>query len=296
MTPATGDVRAERISILGVRIDPLTMDDAIARLLEWIRQPRYDCRYVVTPNVNHVVRFQTDELLRASYADASLVVVDGKPVLLVSRLLGRALPEVVPGVDLCSALLDAACRELPLRVFLLGAAEGVAQRAAARVMAQWPGVEVCGTYSPPMDFSIASTSSETAVERINAARPDVLVVGLGAPKQEIWVHQVSGRLNVKVAMCLGAAIDYLSGQKSRAPRWMRSAGLEWAYRVMTEPRRLTRRYVHDGLRFPRIVFRELFDGKTERSAGGSAQARVPVQADSSGDGAKAPESPPRSPE
>jgi len=187
-----------------------------------------------------------------------MVIVDGKPVLGVSRLLGVALCEVVPGPDLCSALFDAFEGGLSPRIFLLGAEEGVAEIAASNIVARWPWVKVCGTYSPPMSFGSKTASSDIAIARINACRPDLLVIGLGAPKQEIWISQVSDRLQVKVALCLGAVIDYLSGNKRRAPLWMRKLSLEWLYRVLCEPRRLAGRYLHDACIFPQIVLRELF--------------------------------------
>jgi N-acetylglucosaminyldiphosphoundecaprenol N-acetyl-beta-D-mannosaminyltransferase len=247
-----------RVSVLGIGIDNLTKADAIACLVKWAREATYSCRYVVTPNVHHVVRFQKDEYFRTSYANAAMVIVDGKPVLGVSRLLGVALCEVVPGPDLCSALFDAFEGGPSPRIFLLGAAEGVAEIAAISIVARWPWVEVCGTYSPPMSFGSETASSDIAIGRINACRPDLLVIGLGAPKQEIWINQVSGRLQVKVALCLGAVIDYLSGKKRRAPLWMRKLCLEWLYRVLCEPRRLAGRYLHDACIFPQIVLRELF--------------------------------------
>lgn len=246
----------ERIRLFGVDIDRLSMQQSVRRLLGWTREQQYSCRYVVTPNVDHVVKLQSDLKLLSSYRDASMVVVDGRPVLWAAMLMGKELPEVVPGSDLCPSLFEAAKEHGGLSVFLLGAAEGVGEKAARNIQARWPWIRVCGVHSPPMGFSAESPSSQVAVDLINAQAPDVLVIGLGAPKQEIWVHAVRGDLHTKVALCVGATIDFLSGEKARAPRWMRQVGLEWLHRLLSEPRRLLRRYAHDAWVFPRIVFME----------------------------------------
>jgi len=245
-----------RVKLFGVDFDPLTMAETVAKILGWAGELDYRCRYVVTPNVDHVVKLQGDFALRAAYDGASLVVVDGKPVMLASRLLGKRLPETVPGSDLCPALFDAAIARPGLRVFLLGAAEGVAERASRVIHARWPWVQVCGYFSPPMGFSAESPANTTIIELINAAKPDVLLVGLGAPKQEIWLHAMHQRLDVKVALCIGATIDFLAGEKARAPRWMRAIGFEWLHRALCEPRRLMGRYWHDAMVFPKLVVRE----------------------------------------
>lgn len=247
---------ADRIKLFGIMIDRLSMDQAVARLLEWIEESAYDCRYVVTPNVDHIVKLEMSETFRDAYRDAALVLVDGKPVRLVSILLGKPLPETVPGSDLGPALFDASKSCGGLSVFLLGAAEGVAEKAALAIKEQWPWVTVCGVFSPPMGFDAVSPASETAITMIREAAPDVLVVGLGAPKQELWVHAVRGRLHVKVVLCIGATIDFLAGEKQRAPVWMRRFGLEWLHRMLSEPRRLLLRYIHDAWVFPRLIIAE----------------------------------------
>lgn len=246
----------DRVTMFGIGIDKLTMQQATLRLLDWSARDDYSCRYVVTPNVDHVVKLQTDAALRAAYAGASMVVVDGKPVLLASRLLGTPLPETVPGSDLCPALFEASRYGPPITVFLLGAAAGVADRAREAIEQRWPWVTVCGVFSPPMGFNAHADASAIAIEMINQAKPDILIIGLGAPKQELWIHAVAGKLHAKVALCAGATIDFLAGEKARAPVWMRRLGIEWLHRALTEPRRLLGRYLHDGWVFPRLMLKE----------------------------------------
>jgi N-acetylglucosaminyldiphosphoundecaprenol N-acetyl-beta-D-mannosaminyltransferase len=245
-----------RVELFGVEIDPLRMDQAVAQIFAWVEGADGRCQFVVTPNVDHVVMLRYQAGLRAAYQDAGMVLVDGAPVLWSSRLLSRPLPERVAGSDLVPALFSAATAQRPLRVYLLGAGPGVAEQAAANIRRQWPDVQVAGTYSPPLGFERDDAENEAILGRIAATRPDVLIVGLGAPKQELWVHRHRSRLAAKVALCVGATIDFLAGQRSRAPVWMRDVGLEWLYRVACEPRRLLARYAKDAWVFPQLLARE----------------------------------------
>jgi N-acetylglucosaminyldiphosphoundecaprenol N-acetyl-beta-D-mannosaminyltransferase len=255
-----------RVRLFGIAIDPLTMGETVDTVLAWAGEPRgTNCRFVVTPNVDHAVMFQTNDKLRAAYADAALVLADGAPVVAAARMLRRAIPERVPGSDLAPALFKRVTKSiddgvgsttLPLRVFLLGAGPGVAERAAANIAARWSGVEVVGTLSPPMGFERDASENERILAAVAAAAPDILLVGFGAPKQELWVHAHASQLNAKVALCIGATIDFLAGEKRRAPRWMRRVGLEWLHRLSTEPRRLAKRYLRDAWVFPQLVWRD----------------------------------------
>jgi N-acetylglucosaminyldiphosphoundecaprenol N-acetyl-beta-D-mannosaminyltransferase len=241
-----------------MNIDSLRMNEVIERLLAWCRKPDGRCHYVVTPNVDHAVMFQEHAGLRDAYADASLVLADGFPVLVAARLLRRNIPERVPGSDLVPTLFATVASQprSKLRVYLLGAAPGVADEAASNIALRWPNVEVVGTYSPPLDFEKDGAENEAILNRIAAARPDMLVVGLGAPKQELWVHKHRDRIAAPVALCVGATIDFLAGERPRAPVWMRRVGLEWLHRLASEPRRLAKRYARDAWIFPQLVWRE----------------------------------------
>jgi N-acetylglucosaminyldiphosphoundecaprenol N-acetyl-beta-D-mannosaminyltransferase len=244
------------VDLFGLRIDAIPLDAAVDRLLEWIDQLDQPCRYVVTPNVDHLVLLRHDQALQAAYRHASLVVADGWPLVAVSRWVGRPIPQRVAGSDLVPALLAAAGPRRPLHVFLLGAAPGVAPRAAERIESSWPHVRVSGTYSPPLGFQRDPGENQTILDRIAAAQPDVLVVGLGAPKQELWVHAHHRQLCTRVAICAGATIDFLAGERRRAPRWVQRIGMEWCHRMLGDPRRLVRRYARDAWVFPQLVCRE----------------------------------------
>lgn len=239
-------------------VQPLTMHGAVDAVLSFADAPRGTCHFVVTPNVDHAVMLREHAGLRAAYADASLRLIDGMPLVVLSRLFRKPIPERVAGSDLVPALFQAAVdRGRPLTVYLLGAGPGVAERAKERIEQTWPQVRVVGTHSPPFGFEKDPAENKSIVAKVNAAEPDVLLVGVGAPKQELWIHAHHKELNAKVALCIGATIDFLAGEKSRAPVWMRKAGLEWAHRVASEPKRLAKRYAKDAVVLPRIVFDEL---------------------------------------
>ncbi|RIK72266.1 MAG: hypothetical protein DCC67_19495 [Planctomycetota bacterium] len=246
------------VRLFGMTINSLDMPQAVDTVLQWCRGPRGDaCRYVVTPNVDHAVMFQANDGLRRSYAAASLVLADGAPLVLASRLLGRPLPERVAGSDLAPAIFErSSAGNSALRVFLLGAAPGVADRAARNITRRWNNVEIVGTLSPPLGFEKSDPENRRILEAVAAAEPDLLILGLGAPKQELWMHAHAGRLGAKVGLCIGATIDFLAGEKSRAPRWMQRSGLEWLHRLSSEPRRLAKRYLRDAWVFPQLVWRE----------------------------------------
>ncbi len=243
-----------RIELLGVGIDPLSLDQAAGQIHAWIAAAEAKCRYVVTTNVDRVVLLERHAGLKAAYAQAGLILADGAPVIWASHLLGKPLPRRVAACDLVSALFDAAPDENPITVFLLGAAPGVAERAAANVHRRWPGVRIVGTYSPPKGFEKDRAESLRILARIADARPNLLIVGLGATRQELWVHQHLAQIEARVALCAGSTIDVLAGEG--APVWLRDLGLAWLHGILNEPLRLTARYARGFWIFPQIVVRE----------------------------------------
>src|SRR5260221_9371521 len=232
------------------------MDEAVRWVIGAAKAPGKGCQFVVTPNADHALLLQKSDALRRAYRDASLVIADGWPVVLAARLLGHPLSERVTGSDLVPAVFTAASSAEPLRVFLLGAAPGVAERAGRNAEACYPGVRVVGAYGPPFGFERDAEENERILQQIAAAEPELILVGLGAPKQELWVHAHRDRIVARVALCIGATIDFLAGEKARAPRLMQRMGLEWFHRMLTEPKRLVPRYATNAVEFPKLVLRE----------------------------------------
>ncbi len=249
--------------LFGIKIDALRMKEAVGCLRDWINEDsEHSCRYVVTPNVDHAVLLQENAGFRKAYKFADLILADGHPIVWASKLLRQPLPERVPGSELVPKLFDSFNDQArndgrPLRVFLLGAASGVAAIAAANMKATWPNVETVGVYSPPLGFEKDPDESNYILGRIALCCPDVVVIGLGAPKQELWVNEHRDRIRAKVALCVGATIDFLAGEKQRAPVWMQRVGIEWLHRMCSEPKRLVKRYAKDAWIFPQLVWRQL---------------------------------------
>ncbi|CAO4143096.1 WecB/TagA/CpsF family glycosyltransferase [Methylorubrum aminovorans] len=227
-----------RVPILGVPVSAITLDDAVAAVEGWIlgRQRHYVC----ITGAHGVIECQTDRALRAIHEGAGLVTPDGMPLVFMARRLGFPRTQRVYGPDLMRALTALSARK-GYRQYYFGGASGLPERLAARLTEQFPELPVAGTFSPPFR---PTTPEEDAgiVARINAAKPDILWVGLSTPKQEYWMARHRERLEVPVMVGVGAAFDFLAGTKRQAPLWMQRHGLEWAFRLGTEPRRLGRRY------------------------------------------------------
>lgn len=247
----------KRVKLFGVEIDPTSMKETVEVIFSWAKQKKSECKFVITPNVDHIVQVQHNIALQAAYKQASLVVADGRPVVWAANFLGADIPETVPGSDLVPAIFDHAQGDnIEIKVFLLGAMPGVADRAKSLITKQWPIVKIVGTLSPDFGFDKNEAESKQICEIVNASGANFLVLGLGAPKQELWIHQYASQISVKVALCVGATIDFLAKEKPRAPVWMRKCGLEWLHRVASEPKRLAKRYTIDAIKFPQIVYKE----------------------------------------
>ncbi|HYV64667.1 MAG TPA: WecB/TagA/CpsF family glycosyltransferase [Myxococcales bacterium] len=238
-------------------LDAVTFAEALDLIESLARSGRVAS--VFTPNVDHLVRAERSEDFRRAHEEASLSLADGQPVVWASRLLGTPLPEKISGSDLLDPLLDRIARA-KMRVFLLGGSPGVGEKAAAALRQR--GVEVAGLDSRPVD--LAAPPDDDLLGRLRDARPNVVLVAFGAPKQEIWIHRHRDRLPSAVYIGVGGSLDFLAGQIPRAPRWMSRAGLEWLFRLSREPRRLARRYLVDDVGFLGILIRTARSPRSER--------------------------------
>lgn len=226
------------VAVLGVPFAPLDTTEAIAAIRDMIRSRR--AHQIVTANVDFLVQAHRDAELRRILLDADLVLCDGAPVRWASRWLGNPLPARVAGADLVPALFTSPVGR-GLRVFLLGAGPGVAAEAATQIGVRWPEVRVVGTFCPAFG-SLLEMNHDEIIREVRTARPDVLLVAFGCPKQEKWIAMHLRALGVPVVIGVGATIDFLAGRVRRAPEWMQRHGLEWLYRLAQEPARLHRRY------------------------------------------------------
>jgi N-acetylglucosaminyldiphosphoundecaprenol N-acetyl-beta-D-mannosaminyltransferase len=232
-------VSARYANILGVPISAVDMSAAVQTIADWIDRKRRN--YVCVCNVHTVMECQKDEATLEIYRKAGMVTPDGMPLVWVSRLMGLSGVRRVYGPDLMLAMFEQSVAR-GWRHFLYGGAPGVAEMLATKMRERFSGLEIAGTFSPPFR---ALTAPETAdvVGRINQSGADIVWVGIGAPGQELWMANHRKALNAPVLIGVGAAFDFLSGVKSQAPRWMMNCGLEWLFRLGSEPRRLWRRYL-----------------------------------------------------
>jgi N-acetylglucosaminyldiphosphoundecaprenol N-acetyl-beta-D-mannosaminyltransferase len=261
-----------RKTLFDIEFSAVTQAQAVHTILDWVAEEAPSPKMVVTPNVNLTMLQKRNPAFRRILNSSSLCLVDGKPIYWASRWFNVDLPEVVTGSDLVPAIFSthqATRSDQKLNVYLLGAGEGVARRAAEKIMADNPSVRVCGVYSPPFGFENNPDECKTICQNIRDSEASLLIIGLGAPKQELWANKHLEHTGVKVAICAGATIDFMAGEKARAPVWMRKVGLEWLFRMLSEPKRLVGRYVHDGLALPGLFWSEY--RKTGRRATSNRQ-------------------------
>jgi N-acetylglucosaminyldiphosphoundecaprenol N-acetyl-beta-D-mannosaminyltransferase len=235
---ATDNLPVRQARVLGVRVDCVDMEGALARIEAFVDGGGR--HQVATVNPEFVMRAGQDMEFARVLESADLCLADGSGVVWAARRQGCTLSGPVTGVDLIP-LLAALCARRQFRLFLLGAAPGVADDLAQRLTAQHPGLHVAAHSGSP-----EPSADEETVGRILAERPQVLMVAYGAPKQELWIDRVAGRLGVPVSIGVGGAFDYLTGRVPRAPSWMRSAGLEWLFRLARQPWRIRRMVVLPG--------------------------------------------------
>jgi N-acetylglucosaminyldiphosphoundecaprenol N-acetyl-beta-D-mannosaminyltransferase len=252
------------LTILGVPVDNVTMEETLSKIEEFVRQRSF--HQIATANVDFLVHAQNNAEYREILCRCDLVVADGMPVVLASRLLGLPLRERVTGSDLVPRLA-----QKKYRIFLLGSRPEVSALAAQRL--EEMGAQVVGRLSPP-PTPLAEFDNDSIAAAIEKADPDILLVALGSPKQELWIHENRNRLKVPVCIGVGGALDFLAGAVSRAPGWMQNAGLEWVYRIWREPRRLARRYLKGALSMARYFPMQLAVHVAARRSGRALQVGI----------------------
>ena len=249
------------VYVLGVRVDQLTHQQVLDSIEQMVVRRRASdnvspCQQVVTLNTEFVMAAQHNIEFRNAINSAALVIADGIGVVWATRYVGQPAPERVTGTDTLIALAQR-CATSGYRLYLLGAAPGVAEKAAARLQALAPGLQIAGTYAG----SPAPDEEDAILERIRATQADVLTVAYGAPAQDLWIHRNLARLPVAVAIGVGGAFDFVSGRRRRAPRGMQVMGLEWLYRLYREPWRWQRMRV-----IPWFIVQVLLRGRKKQHA------------------------------
>jgi N-acetylglucosaminyldiphosphoundecaprenol N-acetyl-beta-D-mannosaminyltransferase len=228
-----------RVNILGVNVSAINLGQAIERIEDWItyRSMNYVC---VTP-AHSVMDCVRNPALRKIFNASGLTTPDGMSLVWLLKLKGQRHVDRVYGPDLMKAICQRSVA-MGWSHYLFGGEVGVVEALSTTLQKNYPGIQIAGTWCPPF-HPLTQEEDENITNDINLAHADIVWVGIGSPKQERWMAEHLGRLNAPVMVGVGAAFDYLSGKKRQAPRWMQRSGLEWLFRLGTEPRRLWRRYI-----------------------------------------------------
>jgi exopolysaccharide biosynthesis WecB/TagA/CpsF family protein len=232
----------DRPLIGGVPVDPIDLETSIDHALTAAREGRF--MQICTVNLDFVVNARRSEAVRSVLSRSELNLADGKPVLWLGRFSRQRIPERVAGADFVPQLAAHAVHT-GASIFFLGGEDGAAEAAAQVLHARHPGLRIAGVYEPPR-ASLETMDNAEILRRLDATKPDILLVAFGHPKQDLWIAAHRDRLPVSVAVGVGCTFDLIAGQRRRAPLWMQRVGLEWLYRVMNEPTRLAKRYAIDG--------------------------------------------------
>lgn len=244
----------EKVKIGKAWVNNVTQQEAIMAIDQMMVNGKKN--YVVTPNLDHIVKLEEDQDFVRCYDNAGLVLADGNPLIWASKILGTPLKALVTGSDLFPALCEHAATK-GYRLFFLGGLEGVAEKAAEELRKKYPQINIVGTYSPPFGFDKNPEENRKILNMVNALKPHLLFVGVGAPKQEKWMYNNITELDINVALGIGASFDFEAGTIKRAPKVFRQVGLEWFWRFSNEPTRLFKRYFVDSAQFVPIIYNQL---------------------------------------
>lgn len=267
----------EKQRLMNVYVNNLTMMESVNRIHDMIREKQTS--YVVEVNVDVVMKMEKDPYLKKISDEADLTLVDGQPLVWISKMKGNTpIREKISGSDLVPELLDELSRE-NRSVFILGGLGDTAKKAAKKVKKHYPGMSIAGTYAPPLGFEKDAKEIEKINHLVAKTHPDLLLACFGCPKQEKWIYENYKKCGAIVSVCAGATVDFLAGNIKRAPRWISQCGLEWFYRFLKEPRRLFKRYFIDdignckaGMEIPEFIN----DFRKMRKMGGGKQMKLGI--------------------
>jgi N-acetylglucosaminyldiphosphoundecaprenol N-acetyl-beta-D-mannosaminyltransferase len=239
----------DKVTLFGITVNNLTMKETVDRIEAMIGDGGIHQHVVM--NVDKIVKMESNPNLRAAVLDCDLINADGQPIIWVSRLLQSPLKERVTGIDLFDVLI-ARCAEHGLRPYLVGARQEVVAKTVEVLKRKYPKLQFAGW----RDGYWSAEEEAGVVQEIRKARPDVLCMAVGSPKQELFLRKWKKEMQVPFVMGVGGSFDVTAGVLKRAPRWMQDSGLEWLFRLAQEPRRLWRRYLIEDMAFFRLVWRE----------------------------------------
>jgi exopolysaccharide biosynthesis WecB/TagA/CpsF family protein len=238
----------KRVRLLNIEISNVTLKEVLQNLQSGI---------VFTPNVDHLMKLQSDQEFFQVYKIADYVLCDSQIIKYAARFLGISIPEKIAGSDFFPAFYNYHKHNQEIKIFLLGGLNGVAAQAQDRINKKLGINMIVDSYSPSWGFENDKQECQKIVEMINLSQATVLAIGVGAPKQEKWIYKYRNQLpNIKIFLAIGATIDFEAGHVKRAPKWMREVGLEWLHRLISEPRRLWKRYLLEDIPFFWLILKE----------------------------------------
>ena len=240
----------EKQPLLNTSINNLTISEAIDAIEKMITSK--DKSYIVAVNIDVIIKIENDPYLKKIVDEANLVLVDGQPLVWISKYNGYTIKDKVSGSDLVPLLCKVAAKK-GYKIFILGGKEGVAKKAQKQLEEKFPNINIVGTYAPPFGFEKNSNELTYINNMISRAHPDLLITCFGCPKQEKWIYENISKYDAKVSICAGATVDFLAGNVKRAPHWMSTHGLEWFYRFLMEPKRMFKRYFIDDIKILRLI-------------------------------------------
>lgn len=240
----------EKQALLNTFINNVTMSETVEAIEQMIAADKKS--YVVAINVDVVMKIEADPYLKKIVDDADMVLVDGKPLVWISKLHEKPLKAKISGSDLVPLLCEISAKK-GYSIFIIGGKDGIAAQARQRLEQKLPGIRIAGTYAPPFGFENDQEELDKINRMISEAHPDLLIACFGCPKQEKWIYENIEKYDAKVSVCAGATVDFLAGNVKRAPKWMSEHGLEWFYRFLQEPRRMFRRYFVDDMKIIGLI-------------------------------------------
>lgn len=241
-----------RMKFMNSYIDNVTKKEAIDYIEECIASKKIG--HVITPNVDQIIRIERDSYFKEICQNAELLLVDGTPLMWIAKAYGTPIKEKICGSDLVPELCSLSAQK-GYKVFLLGAAEGVADKAARNLCEKYKGMKIAGTYSPPLGFE----KDKKEIDRINKilyeSDADLLFVGMGVPKQDIFIYENMAKYKIPLSFSIGGTIDFIAGEQKRAPKWINKIGFEWFYRLLCNPKRMFKRYLVDDMQIFKLAWK-----------------------------------------
>ncbi|RRF95922.1 MAG: glycosyltransferase [Lachnospiraceae bacterium] len=240
----------EKQPLLNTYVNNVSMMEAVHEIERMIHEKKKS--YIVAINVDVVLKIEHDQYLKKITDDADMVLVDGQPLVWISKWHKHPVKARISGSDLVPKMCEVAA-EKGYTIYIIGGKEGIAEKAKKNLEGKLPGIKILGTYAPPFGFEKNQKELDKINAMITAAHPDILIVCFGCPKQEKWIFENYQKYDATVSICAGATVDFLAGNIDRAPRWMSDHGLEWFYRFTREPKRLFKRYFVDDVEIFKLV-------------------------------------------